>query len=132
MTAPRYFTVEEANRTLPLVQRIVADIMDEYRRWQENLFRYELVAASSQASKGETPDQVALQRDVDESARRISGFMAELADIGCVFKGFEQGLVDFYSRREERDVLLCWKLGEESVAHWHEVEAGYSGRQEIT
>jgi hypothetical protein len=132
MTAPRYFTVEQANATLPLVRRIVADIMDEYHRWKEILFRYEMIAASSQAAQGETPEQVALQRQVDESARRIDGFMSELSKIGCVFKGFEQGLVDFYHRRDERDVLLCWQVGEERVVHWHEVDAGFSGRQTIT
>ena len=131
MTGPRYFTVEQANKTLPLVKRIVSDIMDEHRRWKENLFRYELIAASSQAVKGEQPEQVELQRQVDASAQRINGYITELSGIGCVFKGCEQGLVDFYSRRDERDVLLCWKLGEDQVEHWHEVDAGFDGRQTI-
>jgi hypothetical protein len=127
----KYFTVEQANRTLPLVRRIVADIMDEHRRWKENLFRYEMIAAGSQASQGESEEQVTLQRAVDESARRINGYIGELAEIGCVFKGFDEGLVDFYSRRDDRDILLCWKVGEDRVAYWHEVEAGFAGRQEL-
>jgi hypothetical protein len=128
---PRYFTLEEANRTLPLVKRIVTDIVEEYRVWKEHVFRYELVAAGSLADAGESAEQVALRQRVDASAQRINDFVEELARIGCIFKGFEEGLVDFHSRRDGRDVLLCWKLGEDAVEHWHELEAGYAGRQAV-
>jgi hypothetical protein len=132
MSSPKYFTVDQANRTLPLVRRIVSDIMEEYRRWQENLFRYELIAAGSQARSGETDEQKALQRQVDDSAGRIQRYIDELTDVGCLFKGFEQGLVDFHSRHEGRDILLCWRLGEERVEYWHEVDAGFAGRQQLS
>lgn len=125
------FTLDQANRTLPLVRRIVADIVEEYGRWKDCVFRYELVAAGSRAARGETEEQVALRGKVDESARRINGFMEELSRIGCVFKGFEDGLVDFPARMNGRDVFLCWKLGEESIEYWHEIDAGFAGRQEI-
>ena len=125
----KYFTVEQANRTLPLVRRIVSDIVGEYRAWKEHLFRYELVAAGSQAREGESEEQVSLRRKVDDSAQRINRYMDELGAVGCVFKGFEDGLVDFYSRREGRDVFLCWKIGEDAVSHWHEIDAGAAGRQ---
>jgi len=128
---PKYFTVDQANRTLPLVRRIVSDIVEEYGRWKEHVFRYELVAAGSSAAKGESPEQVALREKVDDSAQRINRFVEELVGIGCVFKGFEEGLVDFRSQLEGRDVLLCWKLGEESVEYWHEADAGYAGRQPL-
>ena len=48
-----------------------------------------------------------------------------------MFKGFDAGLVDFYSLREDRPIFLCWKLGEERITHWHEIDAGFSGRQPI-
>ena len=130
MTA-KYFTVDQANRTLPLVRRIVIDIVEEYGRWKEHVFRYELVAAGSSADKGESVEQVALREKVDDSAQRINQFVEELVGIGCVFKGFEEGLVDFRSRLDGRDVLLCWKLGEESIEYWHEADAGYAGRQPL-
>ena len=128
----KYFTLEEANRTLPLVKRIVSDIVDEYRQWKEHVFRYELVAAGSKAEQGESEEQIALRKQVDASAERINNFVEELAKIGCVFKGFDEGLVDFHSKVAGREVLLCWKLGEESIEHWHEVDAGFAGRQAIS
>ena len=48
-----------------------------------------------------------------------------------MFKGFEAGLVDFYSLREDRPIFLCWRLGEARITHWHEIESGFAGRQPI-
>lgn len=128
----RLFTVEMANRALPLVRRIVADIMEEHPRWRDYVARYELAAAGSRPEWGETPQMRELRARVDESAERINGYLRELEQIGCQFKGFEQGLVDFYGLHEGRLVCLCWRLGEEGVTHWHEIDAGFAGRQPIT
>jgi len=57
--------------------------------------------------------------------------MVELEEIGCVFKGFEEGLVDFYGQLDGREMFWCWKQGEERISHWHELEAGFAGRQPI-
>ena len=69
--------------------------------------------------------------DVARHADRINRYLQELEAVGCVFKGFDAGLVDFYSLREDRPIFLCWKLGEERITHWHEIDAGFSGRQPI-
>lgn len=129
--AVQYFTVEEANRTLPLVKRIVADILNDYDVWRDRMRRYELLSAGAATEDGESDDQIRLREEVDEVARRISGYMEELEQVGCLFKGFEQGLVDFYHKRDGRDVLLCWRYGEPEVGHWHEVDGGFAGRQRL-
>lgn len=128
-TEGRLFTVEQANATLPLVSRIVQDIVTDYRRWQEQVQRYELAAAG--AGTTESEEQTMLRQRVDELAQRINGYLAELEPIGCVFKGFDLGLVDFPARLNGRDIFLCWKHGESEVAHWHETDAGYENRQEL-
>ena len=61
----------------------------------------------------------------------VTNYLQELEQIGCVFKGFEQGLVDFYGKLDGRDIFWCWKHGEEKIEHWHELEAGYQGRQPV-
>lgn len=123
----RYFSVAEANRTLPLVRRIVTDIVREYAEWKELVARYEILAADTGAR--EPPERVEVRHRIERHAEHIAGFMDELSSVGCLFKGFDEGLVDFYSRRDDRDILLCWKLGEASVGYWHEIEAGFAGRQ---
>lgn len=127
----KYFTLDEANRTLPYVRRVVEDIVAEYQQWRDRISHYEILAASATADEGESPEQVALREEVDQIAQRINALIQELTSVGCEFKGFEGGLVDFRARIGDRDVLLCWKLGEPKIAYWHEVDAGFAGRQEL-
>jgi hypothetical protein len=129
VTEIRLFTVERANSALPLVRRIVQDIVAEHPRWKDLVARYELAAAGA---RGESPEPLALRKEIDAIATRINGYADELAEVGCVLKGFEHGLVDFYGLHEGRMVYLCWRLGEATVTHWHEIDAGFAGRQEIT
>ena len=128
---PRYFTLDEANATLPLVRRIVGDITELYPKWRELVSHYELVAAQSRPDWGESAEQMELRTQIEEVAREMNGYLQELNQVGCVLKGFDQGLVDFYGRMEDRDILWCWKVGEDRIEHWHEVEAGFAGRQPI-
>jgi hypothetical protein len=127
----KYFTLSEANRTLPLVKRIVSDIVSLHPRWRDLVSQYEIVAARARPEWGESPEQVGLRTRIDAAAREIDQYLAELAQIGCVFKGFEEGLVDFYGKIEGRDIFWCWKVGEDRIEHWHELEAGYAGRQPV-
>ena len=124
-TSAKYFTVAEANAALPLVNRIVRDIVEQYRQ---------VMACHAQLQEVDLPDP---ERDRLESARshatdKLDHLTNELADIGCELKDWESGLVDFPARMDRRDVSLCWKLGEEQVTQWHEVYAGFSGREPIT
>src|SRR6266550_5691279 len=124
----RTFTVDEANRMLPLVRRIVSDAVRDYWRWQDAVREFEVAALRSSPDH---PDDTAekLQNDATRLARDIDGYMRELRDLGVMFKGFEAGLVDFPAELDARPVLLCWQLGEETVKYWHEEKAGFIGRQ---
>lgn len=130
--AVRYFTLEEANSTIPYISRIVEDIVAEYEKWRDCIFRYEVIAAkSTPQTESETEEQEELRQEVDSVAQRINAYIDELTQVGCIFKGFDGGLVDFRSHVEGRDVFLCWKLGEPEVQHWHEVDSGFAGRQPL-
>lgn len=124
------FTIDQANRTLPLVRRIVADIVETYERWQNKVRLFELAAA---ASRVESPDRVAVahEREAQRLALEITGFVRELEMLGVEFKGYDIGLVDFPSRIGDRTVYLCWRLGEPDVRYWHETDGGFAGRQPI-
>ncbi|MFQ5746176.1 MAG: DUF2203 domain-containing protein [Gemmatimonadota bacterium] len=121
----RFFTVEEANRALPLVRRIVADILEENERLEELLPRLQ------EARRQGGPELEAVREAVARASAGVEGYLAELDQIGCLFKGAPQGLVDFYARRDGRPVFLCWQYGEEAVQHWHELDAGYAGREPL-
>lgn len=127
----KIFTVAEAEETLPLVRRVVHDLIEEYPRWREAVETYEIGSGGVKAETGESDELLEARGYVMLHAERINDCLKELEQIGCVFKGFENGLVDFYALREDRLVFLCWSLGEEHVTHWHEVDAGYTGREPI-
>jgi hypothetical protein len=124
------FTVEDANRTLPLVRRIVSDVVRDYWRWQEKVQEFEEVAATRHADEpNEEADR--LELEAQQLARDIEGYLAEIRSLGVEMKGFDSGLVDFPAEIDGRPVLLCWQLGEDSVRYWHDEHAGFAGRRPL-
>ncbi|HEY5546726.1 MAG TPA: DUF2203 domain-containing protein [Gemmatimonadaceae bacterium] len=128
--AARTFTVEQANSMLPLVRRIVRDIVDAHQAWSRAVQSYETAATWTRADSPSS-QLVTLEAEVRRLAAEIEGYLVELRELSVDFKGFEQGLVDFPGERDGRVVCLCWKLDEDEVRFWHEVSDGYAGRQAI-
>jgi hypothetical protein len=115
----RRFTLQQANKALPLVTRIVRDIVNTHER-----------ATQLQAKLEEANSRDAnLQAQLDSSLEQLQDYVDELAGIGVELKDYESGLIDFPGRHQGRDIYLCWKLGEDKVDHWHELHSGYAGRQ---
>ena len=126
----KLFTVDEANRTLPLVKRIVEDLVRDHHLWEEKVRQFELATVGSSP---EHPDVIAelLQIEAQRLASDIEHYIAELNDLGVICKGMDTGLVDFRGEVDGREVFYCWRLGEPSVQYWHEVDAGFVGRQRL-
>lgn len=128
---PTYFTVEEANRTLPLVERIVRDIVAAHAALEQRQRAFHELADN--ASDPDVAAQLeTLREEMAAGVDHVNGFIEELQQIGCAFKGADGGLVDFPSHHGDRTILLCWKLGEASIRFWHEVDGGYAGRRPVT
>lgn len=125
------FTVDHANRTLPLVRRIVEDIVREHRRWQEAIVELDLIVSGVRADLPD-PRAVALEREIQAIAHDIDQFQGELEALGIQLKDRRIGLIDFPSEMDGRRVLLCWRLGEASVQFWHDEQTGYAGRQPLS
>jgi hypothetical protein len=124
------FTVEQANRTLPLVRKIVDDVVRQHRRWRDAILELEL--AASPARGNEPVGRIAIvEREAQQLARELDGYQRELEDLGIQLKDRRLGLVDFPSDMDGRRVLLCWRHGELDVQFWHEVDSGYAGRQPL-
>jgi len=120
----RRFSLAEANSTLPLVKRIVGDIV----RTHGLVLKYQGELERSSTSK----DPSATQSRLDDAVNHLEDYVDELTDVGCELKDYQIGLIDFVGRHQRRDVYLCWKLGEERIGYWHEMNAGYAGRQPIS
>ena len=118
-TEIKYFTPSEARKTLPLVRKIVKDILDTSREMR-------LVAEEVEGHAEKDPR---IQKMADD----IENFMAELEDIGCFFKdwNFQIGLVDFPAIIDGKEVFLCWRSDEDDIMYYHEMETGFAGRKII-
>ncbi len=128
MVTPRkLFDLQKANRSLPLVSRVVGDILRVNRRVHE---LYE--DCQRLVRGGREEEAVALQDEMQGLAFERAEYISELEKIGCELKDADVGMVDFPSRLGDRIVLLCWKYGENEVSFWHEVHTGFAGRQPTT
>lgn len=129
---PRYFTLDEANQTLPLVRKIVADIVAMYPDVQRKLATLRQLADRDEKDAALERRMEDLRDALDRDSDLLNGFLRELGQIGCLVKGFEEGLVDFHAWVDGRPVFLCWKLGEDRIEWWHELDGGYTGRRPLT
>ena len=123
----KYFTPAQANAMLPLVRRIIQDITTlagELRKHQERLAHLQ-----EEANRGEEATQ--LEDEFERGRERLVEFVEELRKLGVELKDPFMGLVDFPCWKDGREIYLCWRQGEPEVAHWHEVDAGFAGRQKL-
>jgi hypothetical protein len=132
----KYFTLEEANRALPLVRAIVSDIVSKYAEIAERKARLDQVRGSrSSRNRGSADvygeELAQVEEDLDREIGQLQAYIEELENLGVELKDISRGLVDFRGRMDGREVYLCWLLGEEEVGHWHELDAGFSGRQSL-
>jgi hypothetical protein len=132
----RVFSVEEANRMLPLVRAIVSDLVQLADEVTERRHRLNHLLFGRDRDAKDTSDMYAaelaeVERGVERDTKRLRDYVEELRQLGVEPKGHD-GLVDFPSIVEGRRVYLCWKLGESEVLFWHEVDEGFASRQPLT
>lgn len=119
----KFFSVIEANRALPYVRRVVTDIRQSYRD----------ALALQHKMQFPMPEQSVRDLDAqyDRVMEKLNTYVDELAQVGVELKDYEVGLIDFPAQHDGREVCLCWKLDEQDITTWHEVEAGFAGRQSV-
>ena len=123
----KLFELEEARSTLPLVSRIVSDIVEVTAQMKE--IYLEIREVAGEGSDRERLDE--LQERLQGIADGRSEFFEELAALGIEMKDPNKGLVDFPALLDDRVVYLCWKLGEETIEHWHELATGFDNREPV-
>ena len=123
---PRFFTLEQANATLedirPLIDEIQA-IRSDILAQQPEIWP----AIEKSAGNGGNPTLSKLVKDFE----RLDGLLHRILATGAQVKDINTGLLDFPALRNGQEVYLCWKYGEGQIAYWHEVAAGFAGRQPI-
>lgn len=119
----RYFTIEEANEMLPLIEPLVAELLDRRAR-----------IVHQRQALGELLDDVSVDiggaalSELTVAFEKIEKLTEEIQSHGCVIKSINIGLIDFWSKVDGDDVFLCWRYGEERVEHYHPIHEGFNGR----
>jgi hypothetical protein len=130
---PRHFTPEEANEELREIRPLVEELVS-HRREQQRLQaeRLELTAKIAGNGGGIDAQAIAGLDEAEQEARvAVVRCVNEIHERGAIVKDPDEGLVDFPAVREGEEILLCWRLGEDEVAHWHGLEEGFAGRKRL-
>lgn len=136
----RAFRVDDAEALLPAMERVLAELerwREEVRARGDKLQVLELLWGARLREAG-CPDlaEAAAHRAAVEAAQREMRRIVEVevAARGIRFPpgGLEHGLLDFPTTWGGRWVYLCWRRGEPRLRAWHEVDAGFAGRQRLT
>jgi hypothetical protein len=121
----RHFTLEEANELLPQLTTLLTRL----REAKDDLTDTEAHEALSEAAPTNGGGEHG--RQVGVAFLEVRQLLETVERAGIVLRDIERGLVDFPALMDDREIYLCWELGEDEVAYWHELEGGYGGREPL-
>ena len=125
MKHQRHYTLEEANAALGWVKETITSLRTAREGLSDEEAREALAEAGPQNGGGD-PGRV-----VSEAFLQLRDALAQLQDAEVVLRDLDRGLVDFPAIRDDREVYLCWLEGEEEIGYWHDLEAGFAGREPL-
>jgi hypothetical protein len=130
----KLFTLEEAQALVPVLESLLRrgidakqaaeEINEELQRLTQRIF----VSGGMHVDVGRVGRQ---RTEMEAHIQRAKDAVEEIDSIGVQVKDLSIGLLDFPCKVEDRIVLLCWKMGESRITHWHTVESGFQGRQPL-
>ncbi len=125
MKHSRHYTLEEANAALGWVQDVIASLRSAREGLSDEEAREALAEAGPQNGGGD-PGRV-----VSEAFLQLRDALSQLQEAEVVLRDLDRGLVDFPAIRDDREVYLCWVEGEDEISYWHDLEAGFAGREPL-
>tara|TARA_B100001245_G_scaffold224714_1_gene198707 strand:- start:543 stop:941 length:399 start_codon:yes stop_codon:yes gene_type:complete len=129
----QYFTVQEANELTSFLEETFQNLISLNQKSQDLDSQINSINNKLGSNGSNTVHQTLTT--LTSERNKTSGLMEEhlnsINQKGILVKSIEQGLVDFPSIKDGREIYLCWNMGEESIDYWHEIDSGYSGRQPI-
>lgn len=128
------FTLEEAQSLLPVVESLLKRAIDGKKSAEDVDAGLSELGRRIYLSGGMRVDVAMVARmraDMENHLQRARESIAEIDAIGVQVKDLDTGLIDFPCRLDDEVVLLCWRIGETAIEHWHTMEDGYQGRQPV-
>jgi hypothetical protein len=130
----KFFTPDQANAALPLVQAIVKDVAAVAQELRERQERITKLLDLDKRVLGDAyrEELQPIQEEFERKKEQIFEYARELDNLGVQLKDPHTGLVDFPAWMDGHEVYLCWRLGEDKVDYWHELETGFAGRKRLS
>jgi len=129
---PRRFSHEEADALLPEIAPRLVQLRDLKRKNDETRSAVNELQGKLKTNGNSMDIEISrLSQALQSTGAAINGLIERVTRLGVEVKDLEMGLVDFRGERDGREVYLCWKLGEERVSFWHELNTGYASRQPL-
>jgi hypothetical protein len=132
--AERTFTLDEAQALLPVLESLLKTAIDGKNTAERIEQEFKAVCSRVFLNGGTLLDVAQLaarKREKERLLQKIKDALAEIESTGALVKDLEMGLLDFPCEVDDRTILLCWKLGEKTIAHWHGTNEGYRYRKPI-
>ena len=131
--APRYFTLEEANRAVDELRPVVEQLVEHRRLFAEAQSKRGELAGRAGANGGDlTPaDFAEVEEELEQEATALAVCIERIQSAGAQVKDLDSGLLDFPSLRDGEEILLCWRLGEDEIEYWHGPDEGFAGRKPV-
>ena len=131
--AERHFTREEATALLEEVRPVAEALVAHRRALTVAAARRAMITARISGNGGDFDPQEPRELDeqLEREAEAVKRAVEQLQRLGVLVKDLDRGLVDFPTLRDGEEVLLCWRVGEEEIAHWHGVDEGFAGRKPL-
>jgi hypothetical protein len=130
----RTFTLQEAQVLLPVLKSLLKQAIDGKKLIEAIDTEFQELAQRIFLSGGllvEIGKAAARRAEREKTVQRIKDVVAEIDATGVQVKDLDMGLLDFPCNVDGRTILLCWKMGEDKITHWHGMEEGYAGRKPI-
>jgi hypothetical protein len=121
----RHYSPEEANALLPKVKPVLRKLRDAKDLLVDE-DAHEVLSEAASGNGGGDPG-----RQVGEAFLEVRRLLTALQEAGIVVRDIDRGLIDFPAIRDGEEIYLCWELGEDAIAYWHDLETGYRGRQPL-
>jgi hypothetical protein len=128
------FTLDEAQSLLPVLESLLKRAIDGKRSAEEAESDLSELAQRIYLSGGmriNASNVARLRSEMENHLKRVRESIAEIDAIGVQVKDLDSGLLDFPFRLDDEVVLLCWRIGEPTIEHWHTLEAGFQGRKPV-
>jgi hypothetical protein len=129
---PRHFTRGEAESVIPRLTELVLQLKERKHEYDSHEMKVAELTTKMRGNGHMLDDDLRQARaGLERTATEVNELVQQVSEMGCELKGIEEGLIDFRTEMHGREVYLCWKLGEDSIAWWHELDTGFGGRQPL-